>query len=294
MSKVIRYRGVDYPASQIQFVQQLIDQNPGLSRRRLSAKLCEAWNWVQPNGALRDMVCRGFMLHLHRAGLIVLPPKRQFPDNPLAHHRKPQVRNDLHWEGLGDTLQELGPVKIAQVRRTDGEELFGQLIQTHHYLGYTQPVGEHLKYMAWAQEIPIACMAWSSAPRHLGCRDRYIGWPPEVRRKNIHLIAYNTRFLILSWAQVPHLASHLLGRIARRISVDWQQLYHHPIYLLETFIDPNRFRGTCYRAANWIELGLTTGRGKADLTHKPNRSLKAHCVYPLKPDFRARLQAAGV
>jgi hypothetical protein len=139
----------------------------------------------------------------------------------------------------------------------------------------------------------MACLAWSSAPRHLGPRDRFIGWSAPQRRAQIHLLAYNTRFLILPWARVPHLASHLLGRVARRISDDWQRLYQHPIYLLETFIEPARFRGTCYRAANWLCLGLTTGRGKDDLTHQPNRSLKELWVQPLGRSFRERLCREG-
>ena len=140
---------------------------------------------------------------------------------------------------------------------------------------------------------PIACLAWSAAPRHLGPRDRFIGWSASQRQAQIHLLAYNTRFLILPGAHVPHLASHLLARVARRISSDWQQLYRHPIYLLETFIEPARFRGTCYRAANWLPLGLTTGRGKDDLTHQPNRSLKELWVQPLGRDFRQRLCQEG-
>ncbi len=160
------------------------------------------------------------------------------------------------------------------MRRTGDEPLFNSLIEHHHYLGYEQPVGEHLKYLVWAQGRPIACMAWSSAPRHLGSRDRFIGWSGEARRRNIRYLAYNTRFLILPWVEVPHLASHILGRMARQISQDWERIYGHPIFLLETFIDPERFRGTCYRAANWILLGRTTGRGKDDQTHRPNRSIK--------------------
>ena len=135
-------------------------------------------------------------------------------------------------------------------------------------------------------------MAWSSAPRHIGCRDRFIGWPAETRRRNVHLLAYNSRFLILPWAHIPHLASHILAHVARRISADWNQLYQHPIWLLETFVDPERFRGTCYKAANWILMGITTGRGKNDQTNKPNRSLKEVLGYPLVPDFRKRLGAA--
>jgi Domain of unknown function (DUF4338) len=131
--------------------------------------------------------------------------------------------------------------------------------------------------------------AWSSAPRHLGSRDRFIGWQAKARLANIGLLAYNTRFLVLPWVSVPHLASHILGRMARTLSVDWQRLYGHPIYYLETFIDPQRFAGTCYRAANWKVLGVTTGRGKDDLTHKANRPIKQVLGYPLVKDFRQRL-----
>jgi hypothetical protein len=190
-------------------------------------------------------------------------------------------------------LAELGPVEIRQVRRTPEEKLFGSLLQGHPYLAYTQPVGEHLKYLVWAQGRPIACLAWSSAPRHLGSRDRFIGWSAPQRRANLHLLAYNTRFLILPWIKVPHLASHLLARVARRIAADWQELYAHPVYLLETFIDPERFRGTCYRAANWIYLGLTAGLGKDATSRVPNRSFKQLWVYPLRLDFRRQLGGAG-
>jgi hypothetical protein len=141
----------------------------------------------------------------------------------------------------------------------------------------------------WAQGRPVACLAWSSAPRHLGARDRFIGWGAAARKRNIHLIAYNTRFLILPWVQINHLASHILGRMARRISADWQRLYAHPIYMLETFIDPERFRGTCYRAANWLLLGRTTGRGKDDQTRRPNRSIKEILGLPLHRRFRELL-----
>jgi hypothetical protein len=154
-------------------------------------------------------------------------------------------------------------------------------------------VGEHLKHLVYARGRAIACLAWSSAPRHLGPRDRFVGWSPAQRRANLHLVAYNTRFLLLPFVKVPHLASHLLAQAVRQLSADWERLYAHPIYLLETFIDPERFRGTCYRAANWIYLGLTTGRGKDDQTHRPNRSLKELWAYPLRADFRRRLGAPG-
>jgi hypothetical protein len=141
----------------------------------------------------------------------------------------------------------------------------------------------------YAQNRPIACFTWSSVPRHLKPRDRYIGWPLAKQRENLRLLAYNSRFLILPWVKVPHLASHLLGRVTRTLSVDWQQKYNHPIYFVETFVDPERNRGTCYRAANWMELGITTGRGKDAPTWEQNRSKKLVLGLPLVRDFRERL-----
>ncbi len=288
MSVKQKYRGREVTDADVAFIGQLIDAHPTASRRALSQKLCEAWNWVQPNGRPRDMVCRGLMLALHRAGHIELPAPKKTPRNPLAQRSKP-VAIEIDRTPLHQSLRALGALHIEQVRRTVRDPLFNSLIEQHHYLGYTQPVGAHLKYLVLAHDRPIACLAWSSAPRHLGCRDRFIGWTSETRRRNIRLIAYNLRFLIMPWVKVPHLASHLLGRMARLLPDDWQQIYSHPIYFLETFVDPQRFRGTCYRAANWCLLGHTTGRGKADQTHRPNRTIKEVWGYPLCRSFRERL-----
>jgi hypothetical protein len=191
------------------------------------------------------------------------------------------------------SLRELGPLRIEQVRRTPADGLVAGLLARHHYLGYTRPVGEHLKYLVWAAGLPVATLIWSSAPRHLAPRDRFIGWDAAARRRNLHLLAINTRYLIMPWVKVPHLASHLLGQMARRLSADWQRLYGHPIHYLETFTDPQLFAGTCYRAANWTPLGLTTGRGKNDQSKKPNRSLKLVWGYPLTPRWRELLQGGA-
>jgi Domain of unknown function (DUF4338) len=222
---------------------------------------------------------------LHRGGEIELPAVRQISLNPFVRRQKPQPV-PVDTTPLTGPLGQIRPIELRQVRRTAEEPLFNSLIERHHYLGYEQPVGEHLKYVVWAQGRPIACLAWSSAPRHLGSRDRYIGWSAEARRRNIRFLAYNTRFLILPWVQIPHLASHILGRVAHTLSRDWEQMYGHPVYFAETFIDPGRFRGTCYRAANWKLLGLTTGRGKDSTSKRPNRSLKEVLGYPLTPHFR--------
>jgi hypothetical protein len=287
---LLRYRGKNITAQEVEFIKSFIAQNPTLSRRSLSTQLCRAWNWVQANGRLRSMICRGLMLALDRAGWIELPPVRRLMPNPLAQRRRPAPLPAPSWEPIQAGIAELGSIEIRQVRRTPEEKLFGSLMEAHHYLAYTQPVGEHLKHLIYARGTPIACLAWSSAPRHLGPRDRFIGWSQEQRRANLHLLAYNTRLLILPWAKVPGLGSHLLERVAQVISEDWQRLYRHPVYLLETFIDPERFRGTCYRVAQWQMLGLTTGRGKEDQTRKANRGLKQLWVLPLVRDFRTKLQ----
>ena len=289
MVKPFRYRGKNYTSSEIESVRRLITENPGASRWALSRLLCDVWSWRHANGQPRDMVARSLMLELHRSGHIELPQKRQFPRNYLAKRQKPEPVPLLLWSRVDAPLREIRPLDIRQVRRTGEEKLFGSFIETHHYLGYTQPVGEHLKYLIYAQGTPVACMAWSSAPRHIGARDRYIGWSQDIRRRNISLVAYNTRYLILPWVKVKYLASHLLAEISRRICADWLKAYGHPVYFLETFVDPELFRGTCYRAANWVYLGMTTGRGKDDQTRKPNRSLKEVWGYPVVQDFQQRL-----
>jgi len=191
-----KYRGRVVSSEDIVFIRQLMAQHAGASRRALSAKLCEAWGWKQANGRLRDMVCRGLMLELHRAGEIELPPVRQTSLNPLL--RRPQPTPVLiDTTPIQGRLSEFRPLEFRQVRRTVAEPLFNSLIEQHHYLGFERPVGEHVKYIVSAAGRPLACLAWSSAPRHLGSRDRFIGWSAAARRQNIRFIAYNTRYLIL-------------------------------------------------------------------------------------------------
>jgi hypothetical protein len=289
MVETWRYRGQEIGSEQIAFLREFIRDHPASSRWKLSRQLCEALGWKQANGALRDMVCRGLLLMLERAGQIELPPVRRHIRGQCRTERSRPDALLIDTSPLEIPLKELGPVEIQPVRRTADEPLFNSLMEHYHYLAYEQPVGEHLKYLAWAQGRPIACLAWSSAPRHLGSRDRYIGWSAEARRRNIHFIAYNTRFLILPWVRVPHLASHILGKVTRALSADWERMYGHPVYFAETFIDPGRFRGACYRAANWRLLGVTTGRGKNDHTNKPNRPIKEVLGLPLTRRFREYL-----
>lgn len=281
----IVYRNRHITNKDITFIQRLISANPDKSRYFISREICRQWNWTQPNGTLKDMICRGLLLRLERDGLIILPPRRRIINNPFLNRRPPEpIKVDQ--TPIVCNIEEIRPIELRPVRRTKHERVYNSLIHQHHYLGYTQHVGENLKYIAFSNDHPIACMGWTSSAWHIGSRDRFIGWSPQVRKKNLHLIAYNTRFLILPWVQVPNLASHLLGLIGRILPSDWLRFYNHPIYFLETFVDTERFTGTCYKAANWIYLGKTTGRGKLDQTNRQNRSLKAVFGYPLCKDFR--------
>ena len=291
----IRYRGRTVTQADIVFIRELIAKNPSLSRRKLSAELCRAWNWVQPNGQLKDMVCRGLMLQLHRQGHIELPAKRQESLNPLANplakRQKPLLDEDaVNKSSLEGRLSDIQPIEFRQVRgKVSEEKLFNGLVERYHYLGYTHPVGEQMKYLVFGGERPVACFSFSSAPRHLGPRDRYIGWSAELRRRNVHLVAYNSRYLIFPWVNVRYLASHLLSRVVKILSADWERIYHHPVHFIETFVNTPRYKGTCYRAANWVYMGKTTGRGKDDHTNKPNRPVKEVLGYPLVKKFRDKL-----
>lgn len=287
---VLTYRGRAVGHTDVQFLRELIARNPGLSRHALSVKACQAWNWVQPNGQLRDMVCRSLMLALHRAGHIQLPaPRIQAVNNAIVHRRVAQLQF-CDTTPITGSLSSLGPLEIRLVRRAGGEDVFNYLLNEYHYLGFSRPVGEHLKYLVLAAARPIACLVWNSGPLKLKLRDGLVGAPRQAYAHNLHLIAYNSRYLIAPWVKVPHLASHLLACIARRISADWQQLYEHPVWLLESFVDIERFKATCYRAANWQCLGRSQGRGTKS-THGKNTSIKELWVYPLGRNFRRQLLA---
>lgn len=290
MQTVLRFRGRDITEDDTLLMRRLIAESPGSSRRELSRRLCEAWDWRQANGALRDMVCRSLMLLLHRAGHIELPaPRRVMVNNAAKPRGSKSLPEDLDRTPIEGMLSELGSLEWRQVRRTADEALFDGLLAEHHYLGRPRLVGEHLKFLVLAAGRPVACFAWSSPPHKLNPRDRFIGWSRAARDQNRHLIAYNPRFLIPPWVKVKHLASHLLGHMARVLPGEWQQAYGHPVCYLETFVDCEQYAGTCYHAANWVVLGKTTGRGNNAPTYAQTRSIKEVLGYPLTRDFRERL-----
>ena len=291
METITTYRGREIRQSDVSVIKQIISTHPDRSRRFISQEVCRIWNWRQTNGTLKDMICRSLLLLLESKGFIKLPPRKSNPPNPLANRKKP-LRITVDEAAVECSLNELYPINLKQVRRTAREKLFNSLISEYHYLGYTQPVGAHLKYMAFSNDRPIACLSYGSAPWYIGVRDRFIGWPAEIRKKNLHLIINNIRFLILPWVKVPHLASHMLAQSRKRVSEDWKRIYKHPVYLLETFIDIEKFYGTCYKADNWIYVGETTGLGKLSKSNIPTLPKKAVYVYPLSKDFRRKLNKA--
>jgi hypothetical protein len=271
-------------------IRRIIESHPDKSRRFISQEVCRIWNWRQPNGVLKDMVCRSLLLLLESKGYIKLPARKFIPHNPLAKRKKPP-KAIVDQTPIRCSVGQLFPIELKQVRRTGFEKLFNGLVNDHHYLGYTQPVGEHLKYIAFAGQRPLACLAWGSPPWYIGARDRFIGWSKKQRETNLHLIADNLRFLIPPWIEVPCLASHLLALNRQRLSKDWQRLYNHPIHLVETFVDAEKYRGTCYKADNWICVGKTTGLGKLDKSRRPSLSKKDVYVHPLTKCFRKELLA---
>jgi hypothetical protein len=262
MDEGIRYRGRGFTVREIDEIKEIIATHPDKSRWFLSREICRRWGWSQPNGVLKDMVCRGLLLRLATAGLIQLPPCRQKTPYLLAHRKKP-VLVQIDQTPLQGSLSELKPIELIQVRRTPWEDLYRGLMEQHHYLGYTRPVGEHWEYMAFSQGRVLACLGFCSAPRHIGCRDRYLGWTKEQRVRNLSRVVMNTRFLILPWVMVPHLASHLLGKVARRINSDWERVYGHELVWLETFVDPARgLRGLVIRRRIGFIWGRRRGGGK--------------------------------
>ena len=288
METIAKYRGRCVSRDDIATIRKVIDSFPGSSRRFISQELCRIWDWRQPNGFLKDMVCRSLLLLLESRGFIELPPRKCTPNNPLANRKRPE-KIVVDETPLECKLSDIS-VSLVQVRKTSREKTFDSLVEQYHYLGYTQPVGEHLKYMAFHEGRPLACLAWASAPWHIKARDRFIGWTKHERQKNLHLIVNNTRFLIPPWIRIPCLASRLLSVNRRKLSEHWLRLYNHPVYLVETFVDVERFSGACYKADNWIQAGLTTGRGKNNKSRAQLVSKKAVFVRALRKNFRKRLR----
>jgi hypothetical protein len=237
------------------------------------------------------MAARSLLLKLEARGQIQLPPRQTASVNGLRNRYLCPMAHDP--SAIEGPLQSLQPVRVQPVTESSSEaRLFQFLLQRYHYLGHRNCVGENLKYLARDREgRPLACLLFGSAAWKVAARDQWLGWSGEQRRAHLNLVTNNTRFLILPWVQVRHLASHLLGQATRRLSADWQQKYGHPIHLVESFVEQPRFAGTCYRAAGWIAVGLTTGRTRNDEGLSPRTARKAIYLKALRPDALRRLAA---
>lgn len=286
MEESWRLQGRNINSADVECVRRLIEDNPSLSRRRLSLELCHRWSWTDAKGRFKDMACRTLLLKLEQKGLLVLPPRKK---NPRPAALRPYVPHSK--DAIDSGLKTLRPVEIVPVEPASAHwNLFSCLLNEYHYLGYKTSVGESVKYLVFDRcGRPLACVLFGSAAWKTAPRDIFIGWSRDARERNVNLLTNNTRFLILPWVKVPHLASHVLSLVAKRIVGDWIRKYNHPVWCLETFVDSSRFKGTCYKASNWIRLGRTKGRTRQDRSHSIQVPEKDVYLYPLARDFRKAL-----
>ncbi|MEW6747531.1 MAG: Druantia anti-phage system protein DruA [Planctomycetota bacterium] len=280
------YCGRLFTPAELEMIRELIAADRHLTRAALSRLVCDELGWVRPDGRRKDMSCRVAMLRMHRDGLLVLPPPTKRNGN--GHTRPRPSAATAPEEAIGGSAGELGPLEFKLVGPAD-TRLWNELIERYHYLGYKPLPGAQLRYFVFAAGRRLAALGFAAAAWKAHPRDAFIGWTPQERARNLHLIVNNARFLILPWVRCPNLATRILGHMARLVPHHWQTHYGYRPVLLETFCEQDRFRGTCYRAANWIHLGLTQGRGKLDRYKRYALPIKAILVYPLTSDFRAKL-----
>jgi len=300
-SGLVGYRAVDKPLiirrreiseHDLQLIRRLIEEEGSRGRTHLSKRLCEIWDWRQPNGRFRQIACRDLLRRLHAKGLIQLPAMLQAARRPGYRNRV--VRSvSLDQSPLVQALGRLAePVQLSRVESPEQREVFKGLIGGFHYLGYRQPTGAQIKYLAHCGNRPLACLSFGPAAYKVAARDAFIGWSPEQRQERLYRVVDNDRFLILPWVRMPGLASFLLSRCLRRLRRDWRELYGHDLALVETFIETARFRGTCYAAANWMCVGQTRGRGRNDRFNRLKLPIKSLWLRPLRRDFRQVLCAS--
>jgi hypothetical protein len=289
MAEVMVVQGRELSADNIGEMKRLLAEHPDWGRTRLSEELCRRWDWRNAQGRAKDMAARTLLLKLERSGHILLPP-RQRPSSHVFRNRIVPVVAPAT-DPIRGALRDLQPLSVSVVASASADmRLFNGLLAGYHYLGHRNTVGENLRYLVRDRMgRPVACALFGSAAWKCAGRDADIGWDRVTRERNLQRLTNNTRFLILPWIVVPHLASHVLGLLARRIGADWQAKYGHAVYALETFVDRERFQGTCYRAANWLRLGATQGRTRNDREHSIRAAVKDVYLYPLVMDFRQKL-----
>jgi len=282
----LRYRARTIGPAELAIIRATIAAHAAEGRTRISQLLCAAWDWRQPNGRLKEYACRDLLLRLEERGYITLPPRRRAPDGPCQQDRlvpPPPPGPPL-------TAADLRTLVVRPVARGE-RPLWKACLAHYHYLGYAPGAGEQLGYVASLQGQLVGCLAWGAATYRNGPRDTYLGWDLATKRARLPLVVQNTRFLLLPWVRIPHLASKVLAATLRRLPADWESRYGHGLLLAESFVDPRHFRGTCYRAANWLCLGPTQGAGKHGNRYRRHGVPKLVFVYPLHPQARERLAA---
>ena len=286
-SYTIRGRHIGH--EELDTIRHLLANNWQEGRSAISRLLCRHWDWRQANGLYKERACRVLLLKLEELGEIKLPPRM----TESFRHAKRADRRNYGYDSseLNGKVSEFGSLTIKMVRRTPDEGLWDHLIERFHYLGKPWIVGSYLKYLAYLDGRLVACLGWGSAAWKVGCRDEFIGWDRTAREDNLHKVVNNVRFLILPWVRVEHLASKVLATNIKVLQDDWQSFYQQPVALLETFVEKQRFKGTCYKAANWHCVGETKGRGKYDRFNKFAAPVKAVYLYPLAKNLKEALNA---
>jgi len=289
MIKPIICQGREVAGADIDWLQACIREHPNWSRYRITKHICKNWDWRTHAGQLKTFAARSFIDKLEAKGLIELPPVRTGMRRP---HRNPYPDVTLPTAvPVTAQLSDIAPITITLVSSGSYDHgCFANYLTRHHYLGFNRTVGEHLEYLIRdAHGRDLACVLFGSAAWKCASRDSWIGWSATARQRNLNFTTNNTRFLILPWVRVPHLASHILGRVMRRLRHDWQCRYSHPVHLVETFVEKDRFKGTCYKAANWSLLGQTQGRSRQDRNNNLSVPVKDILAYPLCSNFRDKL-----
>jgi hypothetical protein len=292
---VERVAGRTFSHDELQVVAEIVADGVDLSRRQLMVQVCERLDWRRPTGACKVRECRDLLERLESAGRLTLPPKRA--GRPLGSRtRVPITAAGEPGAELMGTVGQFGSLSVEPVEDANGQRLFRELVGRYHYLGYRVPFGAHLRYLAFISKPKrsvVAALQLSSPAWRLAVRDRWIGWDEPTRERNLQRVVCNSRFVVLPWVRVRNLASRLLSRLARRFPADWERRFGVEPLLLETLVDGSRFQGSCYRAANWIELGQTAGRGRMDREHRRHgHAPKRVLVYPLVSDAGRRLREA--
>jgi hypothetical protein len=282
-----RYCARIFTAEEIDIIRELISSDKNLSRADLSRLVCDLLGWVRQDGRRKDMSCRVAMLRMEKDGLISLPPPRC--GNGNGRHKPKLTKASDPKELISLPAGELGELFFKPVATPKDSSLYNELVERYHYLGYKPLTGAQMRYLVFGGDRLLAVLGLGAAAWKVAPRERFIGWDPDQRARNLHLVVNNSRFLILPWITSRNLASRILSGIARRLPQDWRQRYGYSPVLLETFVQQDRFQGTCYRASNWIHVGLTQGRGKLDRKFQRPLPVKHIFLYPLQRNFRLQL-----